>query len=210
MKNKELEKNRKKCLKEHANQRMIIAYDINSRYKYIKQLKSFKVGYDPYDTLAEQYYYKWTYNIIEKYGVDTLRLYEMFLGPLEQSQPLNTKGIDGIDRFLKKLRCLFFNQDDEVEILKVEPSLDEYKVLHKTIKKVTEDIERISFNTAISAFMICVNELSDLKCNKKEILEQLLILLSPFAPEITEELWHLSGNSVILDAEFPVWNEKYI
>ena len=150
-------------------------------------------------------------SIIEQYGADTLRLYEMFLGPLEQSKPWDTKGIDGVYRFLKKLWRLFLNQQSEIYLSDEKPTLDEYKALHKTIKKVTGDIERYSFNTAVSAFMICVNELSDLKCNKREILEQLIVLLSPFAPHITEELWRLCGhNTTIVDAKFPAWNDTYL
>ncbi len=150
-------------------------------------------------------------SIIEQYGADTLRLYEMFLGPLEQSKPWDTKGIDGVYRFLKKLWRLFLNQQSEIYLSDEKPTLDEYKALHKTIKKVTGDIERYSFNTTVSAFMICVNELSDLKCNKREILEQLIVLLSPFAPHITEELWRLCGhNTTIVDAKFPAWNDTYL
>jgi len=149
--------------------------------------------------------------IIANYGADTLRLYEMFLGPLEQSKPWDTKGIDGVSRFLKKTWRLFFNSEGKIELNEEKPSEKELKILHKTIKKVTEDIERYSFNTAVSAFMICVNELADLNCNKREILEKLLILLSPFAPHIAEELWALCGNkTTIIDAEFPSWNEKYL
>ena len=149
-------------------------------------------------------------DIVERYGADTLRLYEMFLGPLEQSKPWDTNGIDGVNRFLKKLWGLFYKGDDMV-ITDVEPTADELKALHKLIKKVTYDIENFSFNTSISAFMICVNELTSLKCKSKAILEQVLVVLAPFAPHITEELWYtLGNNTTICDAEWPVHNEEYL
>jgi leucyl-tRNA synthetase len=149
-------------------------------------------------------------DIVERYGADTLRLYEMFLGPLEQSKPWDTNGIDGVNRFLKKLWGLFYKGDDMV-ITDVEPTADELKALHKLIKKVTYDIENFSFNTSISAFMICVNELTSLKCKSKAILEKVLVVLAPFAPHITEELWHaLGNNTTICDAEWPVHNEEYL
>ena len=149
-------------------------------------------------------------DIVERYGADTLRLYEMFLGPLEQSKPWDTNGIDGVNRFLKKLWGLFYKGDDMV-ITDVEPTADELKTLHKLIKKVTYDIENFSFNTSISAFMICVNELTSLKCKSKAILEQVLVVLAPFAPHITEELWHaLGNNTTICDANWPVHNEEYL
>ena len=149
-------------------------------------------------------------DIVERYGADTLRLYEMFLGPLEQSKPWDTNGIDGVNRFLKKLWGLFYKGDDMV-ITDVEPTADELKALHKLIKKVTYDIENFSFNTSISAFMICVNELTSLKCKSKAILEQVLVVLAPFAPHITEELWHtLGNNTTICDANWPVHNEEYL
>ena len=149
-------------------------------------------------------------DIVERYGADTLRLYEMFLGPLEQSKPWDTNGIDGVNRFLKKLWGLFYKGDDMV-ITDVEPTADELKALHKLIKKVTYDIENFSFNTSISAFMICVNELTSLKCKSKAILEQVLVVLVPFAPHITEELWHaLGNNTTICDANWPVHNEEYL
>lgn len=149
--------------------------------------------------------------IVEKYGADTLRLYEMFLGPLEQSKPWDTNGIDGVHRFLKKLWFLFFGNTDTLQVIDGEPTADELKALHKLIKKVTFDIEHFSYNTSISAFMICVNELSSLKCNKRAILEPLLILLTPFAPHISEELWHQLGHSTtVCDAPWPVHNEDYL
>ena len=149
-------------------------------------------------------------DIVENYGADTLRLYEMFLGPLEQSKPWDTNGIDGVHRFLKRLWGLFFKGDD-VNISDAEPTAEEYKTLHKTIKKVTSDIENFSFNTAISAFMICVNELNSAKCNKRAILEPLVVLLAPFAPHVAEELYHVLGNeTTVCDAAFPKHDEKYL
>lgn len=149
--------------------------------------------------------------IVDEYGADTLRLYEMFLGPLEASKPWDTNGIDGVHKFLKKLWRLFHNDKNEFVISSDEPTKAEYKILHKSIKKIQDDIERFSFNTSVSAFMICVNELNSAKCNKKAILEELLALLAPFAPHITEELWTLCGNTnSIIDAKFPVLNEAYL
>ena len=149
-------------------------------------------------------------DIVEKYGADTLRLYEMFLGPLEQSKPWDTNGIDGVHRFLKKLWSLFF-KDGNLLVNNDKPTADELKTLHKTIKKITFDIENFSYNTSVSAFMICVNELFTLKCSKKAILEPLVILLAPFAPHIAEELYHALGNTeTVCDATFPVCNEAYL
>ncbi|SEF71540.1 leucine--tRNA ligase [Parabacteroides chinchillae] len=149
--------------------------------------------------------------IVDKYGADTLRLYEMFLGPLEQSKPWDTNGIDGVHRFLKKLWFLFFGNTDNLQVTDSEPTAEELKSLHKLIKKVTFDIEHFSYNTSISAFMICVNELNSLKCNKRAILEPLIILLAPFAPHISEELWHVLGhNTTICDAQWPEHKEEYL
>ena len=149
-------------------------------------------------------------DVCEKYGADTLRLYEMFLGPLTDSKPWNTNGIEGVSRFLGKFWRLFF-QNETFTVSNDEPSADEFKILHKTIKKVTEDIESMSFNTSVSAFMVCVNELGTLKCNKKAILEPLLVLLAPFAPHITEELWEAIGNSESIHiAEWPKFNNSYL
>ena len=150
-------------------------------------------------------------DIIEQYGADTLRMYEMFLGPLEQAKPWDTSGIDGVYKFLRKTWNLFY-KDGELNLSDEKATKDELKILHKTIKKVTEDIENFSFNTSVSAFMICVNELTSLKCNKREILEDLLVILSPFAPHITEELWQnaLSKNNSILTAKFPEFNAEYL
>ena len=150
-------------------------------------------------------------DIVADYGADTLRLYEMFLGPLEQSKPWNTNGIEGVHRFLKKLWRLFYNNEGTFMVNQDEPTKAEYKALHKTIKKVADDIENFSFNTSVSNFMICVNELTDLKCNKQAILQDLLIVLSPYAPHITEELWHQLGNiTSITKASFPAFNAEYL
>ena len=148
--------------------------------------------------------------IIERYGADTLRFYEMFLGPLEQSKPWDTNGIDGVHRFLKKLWNLYWSGDN-VKVTDEAASKDELKSLHKLIKKVTADIENFSFNTSVSAFMICVNELTSLATNKREILKPLLILLSPYAPHIAEELWHAIGEEgSVVTAEWPELNEAYL
>ena len=148
--------------------------------------------------------------IVENYGADTLRLYEMFLGPLELSKPWDTNGIDGVHRFLRRLWNLF-HTNGEFLVSDEDPTKEELKSLHKLIKKVSFDIENFSFNTSVSAFMICVNELSQLKCNKKAILSDLLVCLAPFAPHIAEELWHKLGNEqTICDAKFPELNEEYL
>ena len=149
--------------------------------------------------------------IVEKYGADTLRLYEMFLGPIEQSKPWDTNGIDGVHRFLKKLWALFYGNQDALQVTDGEPTPEELKSLHKLIKKVTYDIEHFSYNTSISAFMICVNELGGLKCTKLAILEPLVIVLAPFAPHIAEELWHeLGHDTTVCDAQWPAYDEKYL
>lgn len=149
--------------------------------------------------------------IVEKYGADTLRLYEMFLGPVEQSKPWDTNGIDGCHRFLKKFWALFYNREGEFLPQAAHADKEELKSLHKLIKKVSTDIENFSYNTSISAFMICVNELSQLKCNKTEILEKLIVLIAPFAPHIAEELWQKMGHTTsVCDAEWPVFEEKYL
>lgn len=148
--------------------------------------------------------------IVEKYGADTLRLYEMFLGPLEQSKPWDTNGIDGVHRFLRRFWNLFYI-GEEVSISDDAPTKDELKSLHKLIKKVTQDIENFSFNTSVSAFMICVNELTSLKCNKKAVLEQLVTVIAPFAPHIAEQLWrNLGYTTTVCDAQWPEHNEDYL
>ncbi len=149
-------------------------------------------------------------DIVERYGADTLRFYEMFLGPLEQSKPWDTNGIDGVHRFLRKLWNLYFD-GDKVAVVNSEATKNDLKSLHKLIKKVTWDIDNFSFNTSVSAFMICVNELTSSKCRCRHILEQLAILLAPFAPHIAEELWHVVGNdTTICDAQWPQLNEEYL
>jgi leucyl-tRNA synthetase/very-short-patch-repair endonuclease len=150
-------------------------------------------------------------DIVSKYGADTFRMYEMFLGPVEASKPWDTKGIEGVHRFLKKLWRLFYDETKGKVWNDEKVTAAELKVLHRTIKKIEEDTERFSFNTAVSTFMICINELADVKCHKKEILQQVLILLTPYAPHIAEELWHLLGNAgSILDATYPVFDAKHI
>ncbi len=149
-------------------------------------------------------------DIVEKYGADTLRLYEMFLGPLEQSKPWDTNGIDGVHRFLRKTWNLFY-MNGEIAVSDEEASKEELKAVHKLIKKVSYDIEHFSFNTSVSAFMICVNELSTLKCNKRAVLSDLVVCLAPFAPHVAEELWHALGNEdTVCDADWPEWNEEYL
>ena len=149
--------------------------------------------------------------IVEKYGADTLRMYEMFLGPVEQSKPWDTNGIDGVHRFIRKFWSLFYSRTDEYLVTDEPATKEELKSLHKLIKKVTGDIEQFSYNTSISAFMICVNELFNLKCSKKEILEQLVITLAPFAPHVCEELWDVLGHETsVCDAQWPAYNEEYL
>lgn len=150
-------------------------------------------------------------DIIENYGADTLRLYEMFLGPLEQSKPWDTNGIDGVYRFMKRLWGLCYSPSGEWLVEEGEPSAEALKSLHKLIKKISSDIEHFSFNTCVSAFMICVNELYQMKCNNKAIIEDLLVLIAPFTPHIAEELWHILGKTgTILDAQWPLLNEAYL
>ena len=151
-------------------------------------------------------------DIVERYGADTLRLYEMFLGPLDQAKPWNTNGIDGTYRFIRKLWRLFYTETGQWQVKDVPAKPEELKILHKTIKKISEDIENFSFNTAVSAFMVCVNELGGQKCQSKEVLQQLVILLSPYAPHISEELWAALGNEagMVSKAAFPVFEAKYV
>lgn len=172
--------------------------------KYICGVEIEKMSKSKYNTVNPN-------ELIQKYGADTFRMYEMFLGPVEASKPWDTKGIEGVHRFLKKLWRLFY---DEVKgkVWNEEKATDaELKILHKAIKKIEEDTDRFSYNTAVSAFMVCVNELTDLKCHKKEILEPLLILLTPYAPHIAEELYHALGNAThVLDAAYPKLETKYL
>ena len=149
--------------------------------------------------------------IVEKYGADTLRLYEMFLGPVEQSKPWDTNGIDGCHRFLKKFWALFTDKDGMKQLSDGEPTADEMKSLHKLIKKVTQDIEAFSYNTSVAAFMICVGEMAQMKCRNRGVLLTLVRLIAPFAPHIAEELWHLLGNQgTVCDAPWPEFDEKYL
>jgi leucyl-tRNA synthetase len=149
--------------------------------------------------------------LIEQYGADTFRLYEMFLGPLEQSKPWDTHGIEGVFRFIRKFWRLFHDKDNNFFLSEEPASIAELKILHRTIKKEQEDIERLSLNTVVSSLMICVNELSDLKCNKRAILQELIILVSPFAPHMAEELWELAGNKAsVANASFPVFDPSVL
>ncbi len=150
-------------------------------------------------------------DLVEKYGADTLRLYEMFLGPLEQSKPWDTQGIEGVYRFIRKFWRLYTDENNDFSFSDEPATKEELKSLHKLIKKEEDDIERISFNTVVSAFMICVNELTDLKCNKREILEPLAVMISPYAPHLAEELWHQMGhNDSVVMQQFPEFNESYV
>ncbi|MGN6532350.1 MAG: leucine--tRNA ligase [Ginsengibacter sp.] len=182
--------------------------------QYICGVETEKMSKSKYNTVNPN-------DLVDKYGADTFRMYEMFLGPVEQSKPWDTKGIEGVHRFLKKLWRLFYTEEKGAVWTSSAPSPSEraggeatpreLKTLHKTIKKIEEDTERFSFNTAVSAFMVCVNELSDLKCHKKEILEPLLILLTPYAPHIAEELYHALGNQEsVLEAAYPKLENKYL
>ena len=149
--------------------------------------------------------------IVEKYGADTLRLYEMFLGPVEQSKPWDTNGIDGCHRFLKKFWALYTDKDGMKELTDGEPTPEELKSLHKLIKKVTQDIEAFSYNTSVAAFMICVGEMAQMKCRNRRVLTDLVKLIAPFAPHIAEELWHRLGNDgTVCDAQWPAFDEKYL
>ena len=144
-------------------------------------------------------------DLVVRYGADTLRLYEMFLGPVEQAKPWDTNGIEGVFRFLKKFWRMYENVSDE------SASKTELKIVHQAIKKITDDIERFSFNTSVSTFMICTNDLTAAKCNKREVLEPLLVLIAPFAPHIAEELWHQLGHeTTVCDAEWPKFDEQYL
>jgi len=148
--------------------------------------------------------------IVEEYGADTLRLYEMFLGPLEAHKPWDTNGIDGVHKFLRKLWRLYF-KDEAFTVSDEAATKEEMKVLHKTIQKIGHDIEKFSFNTSVSAFMICVNELNSLKCNKRDVLEPMAVLIAPFAPHIAEELWNMLGyTESVTKAEWPEFKEEYL
>lgn len=171
--------------------------------KYICGVETEKMSKSKFNTVNPD-------DLVSKYGADTFRMYEMFLGPIDQSKPWETKGIEGVHRFIKKLWRLFYDEVKGVVWSSEAPVPAELKVLHRAIRKIEEDTERFSFNTAVSAFMVCVNELTDLKCHKKEILEQLLILLTPYAPHICEELWKALGNEgFVIDATYPAYNASY-
>ena len=149
--------------------------------------------------------------LVEKYGADTFRMYEMFLGPVDQSKPWDTKGIEGVHRFIKKLWRLFFDEEKGALYNSEPASPEALKILHRTIKKIEEDTERFSFNTAVSACMICVNDLADIKCNTLQVLSPLLVLLTPYAPHVAAELWNATGNEgSVLDARYPVFDAKHV
>ena len=149
--------------------------------------------------------------VVEKYGADTLRLYEMFLGPVEQSKPWDTNGIDGCHRFLRKLWNIYFDKDGKLTAEDTAPTREELKSIHKLIKKVTTDIENFSYNTSVSAFMICLNELNQLKCRNKSVLETFAVLIAPFTPHLSEELWEALGHSTtVCDAQWPTYDEAYL
>ena len=178
--------------------------------EFILENEVYKVGREVEKMSKSKYNVVNPDDIVAEYGADALRLFEMFLGPLEQTKPWKTSGISGVSSFLKKLWKLYFN-GDQFEVSEEKATKEELKTLHKTIKKVEEDIENFSFNTSVSTFMIAVNELTALKCNKREILAPLLVLLSPYAPHITEELWSLLGNNkTISTAPFPVFEPKHL
>ena len=186
---------------------------LNTDYKsaeFILEDGVYKVGREVEKMSKSKYNVVNPDDIVKQYGADSLRLFEMFLGPLEQAKPWSTSGISGVSSFLKKLWKLYFNEE-VFEVSDAEPTKDELKVLHKTIKKVQEDIENFSFNTSVSTFMIAVNELTTLKCNKRAILEPVAILVSPYAPHISEELWSLLGNKEsISTVGFPVFNAEHL
>ncbi|MEP6627446.1 MAG: class I tRNA ligase family protein [Ginsengibacter sp.] len=200
----------KKSNSDFANARFILRntleylFDDKGEQIYLCGSETEKMSKSKYNTVNPDV-------LVNKYGADTFRMYEMFLGPVEQSKPWDTKGIEGVHRFLKKLWRLFFDDIKGKVWNEEKPNDAELKTLHKTIKKIEEDTGRFSFNTAVSAFMVCVNELTDLKCQKKEILEPLLILLTPYAPHISEELYHSLGNAEsIINASYPKLENKYL
>jgi leucyl-tRNA synthetase len=173
--------------------------------KYICGAEVEKMSKSKYNTVNPD-------DLVAKYGADTFRMYEMFLGPVEQSKPWDTKGIEGVHRFLRKLWRMFFDEVKGKVWTDAKATDAELKILHRAIKKIEDDTERFSFNTAVSAFMVCVNELTDAKCNKKEILEPLVIMLTPYAPHIAEELYRaLNGQAAsVLNASFPTFEAKYL
>ena len=181
-----------------------VEFELNAEGRYVCGVEVEKMSKSKYNVVNPD-------DIIADYGADTLRLYEMFLGPLEQSKPWNTNGIEGVYRFLNKLWRLFIDDNEKLKIVQAEPNEKEFRALHKLIKKVEEDIEKFSFNTSVSQFMICVNELTDLKCNKAQILKELLVVIAPFAPHIAEELWHRSGfDGFVVNATWPDFKPQYL
>ena len=189
----------KKWKPDYANAEFIL-----ENGKYICGVEVEKMSKSKYNTVNPD-------DLVNKYGADTFRMYEMFLGPVEQSKPWDTKGIEGVHRFLKKFWRLFFDEIKGKVWVDEAANLDELKVLHRTIKKIEEDTDRHSFNTAVSTFMICVNELYDLGCHKKSVLSELLILMTPYAPHFCEELWQVLGNEgLVIDATFPIFDAKYV
>jgi leucyl-tRNA synthetase len=185
---------------EYANAKFIVEKD----GKYLCDAEVEKMSKSKFNTVNPD-------DLVNRYGADTFRMYEMFLGPVEQSKPWDTKGIEGVHRFLKKLWRLFFDDTKGKIWNEAKPSDAQMKILHKAIRKIAEDTERFSFNTAVSAFMIAVNELNDLKCHSKAILEKLLVLLAPYAPHIAEELWQELGNpGSVLDASYPKYEDRWL
>jgi leucyl-tRNA synthetase len=179
--------------------------------EFILEDGKYKCGWEVEKMSKSKYNVQNPDELIAHYGADTFRMYEMFLGPLENHKPWDTKGIEGVYRFIKKLWKLFYNDQGEWIVTDEKANDKELKALHLTIKKVQEDIERFSFNTAVSQFMICVNELSDLNCHKKDILQDFIIIISPYAPHIAEELWEKLGKSTGLSkVPFPKFNEAFI
>lgn len=184
---------------EYANATFILENE-----KYICGSETEKMSKSKYNTVNPD-------DLVSKYGADTFRMYEMFLGPIEQSKPWDTKGIEGVHRFLRKLWRLFFDETKGKIWTEENPTEKELKILHRTIKKITDDTERFSFNTAVSGFMVCLNELHEIKCHKRAILEPLLILLAPYAPHIAEELYHQLGNeSTVVAASYPELKEEFL
>jgi leucyl-tRNA synthetase len=172
--------------------------------KYICGAEVEKMSKSKYNTVNPD-------DLVYKYGADTFRMYEMFLGPVELSKPWDTKGIEGVHRFLKKFWRLFADEEKGLIVTDEAATPEELKVLHRTIKKIEDDTERFSFNTAVSGFMIATNELSDLKCHKRSILEPILLLITPYAPHIAAELWSLLGHTdQVLDASYPVFDPKFV
>jgi leucyl-tRNA synthetase len=193
---------------EYANAQIILEdgslYQSGAESKYVCGTEIEKMSKSKFNVVNPD-------DLVNRYGADTFRMYEMFLGPVEMSKPWDTKGIEGVHRFLKKFWRLFADEERGLIITDEAATNEELKVLHKTIKKIEEDTERFSFNTGVSAFMIATNELTDLKCHKRSILEPLVILLAPYAPHVAEELWHLQGHKTsVVDGVYPTFEQKYV